>query len=378
VSAERLQLIEHLVRLARLAAAAEYAELVVGGDLAIRMADGTPPRDQPLLDAAMAVSRPTAGVTNSSAVISEVNGSFALHPITGPSAEPGSLLVFSTQQDALDTHTLDRLTSAVTLIESHLDQAVERIRLDHLSEVLRSNQTQLQDAQARLQMSNDELEQFAYIAAHELLAPLRSVAVYAEVLEMNTGNLEQAQLHSCVREIREGVTLMDRQMRNLLELSSTQKKAAELVEVDLNVCVQKAVDSLRELLGEAEVTIGIDELPTVAGQPVLLQSVFVNLIANSVKYRDPKQTLQITVAADRPDGDHRVRVIDNGPGIEPDDRDRIFRLFERASTSTAGSGIGLGLSRRIVEAFGGTISYESADSGGSCFALHFPAGDGPS
>ncbi len=369
MTAEKLQLLDHLVRLSRLATSADYVELVVGEDFVVRISDGVAPLGEQLGDESTLLWGPTAGPAS---LIADISGSFALLPVTGAAAEPGSLIAYSREPGKLDEQTLAQLESSVVLIERHLDQAVERIRLDQISDVLRANHSELRAAQARLEMSNTELEQFAYIAAHELLAPLRSVAVYAEVLEMNTGNLEQEQLHSCTREIREGVASMDRQMRNLLELSSTQQKAVALAPVNLNETVQRSIESVHDLLEEADATVDVGELPVVAGQPILFQSVFVNLISNAVKYRNPNQPVEITIDAERTARGSEIRVADNGPGVEPEHQERIFGLFERASTSTAGSGIGLGLSRRILEAFGGEISYQKSEAGGSCFSLFFP------
>ena len=369
MTAEKMQLLDHLVHLTRLATAADYVELVVGEEFVVYISDGVAPVSHHLVDEATLLWGPTSGPASR---LGDVGGSFALHPITGAAAEPGSLIAYSSDLDKLDDGTLVELKSAVALIERHLDQAVERIRLDQISDVLRTNHTELQAAQARLEMSNTELEQFAYIAAHELLAPLRSVAVYAEVLEMNTGNLDQAQLHSCAREIREGVALMDRQMRNLLELSSTQQKAAAYGPVDLNETVQRAMESVHDLLYEADATVEVGELPVVAGQTILLQSVFVNLISNAVKYRHPNQAIHIAIDAQKTTRGSSIHVADNGPGVAPEHQERIFGLFERASTTATGSGIGLGLSRRILEAFGGEISYEMSEAGGSCFTLLFP------
>ena len=237
---------------------------------------------------------------------------------------------------------------------------------------MRQNQDDLHATQAKLELSNSELEQFAYIAAHELVAPLRSVAVYAEVLDMSSGDLDDAQLQSCAREIRDGVALMDRQVQHLLELSSTQEQAADPVPVNLSEVVDAAVESLRDHIDEVGATIEVQQLPTVRGRWVLLQSVFVNLVSNALKYRDQSQPLTIAIESETTSDGHSIRVIDNGPGIDQEDRERIFRLFERASTTAPGSGIGLGLSRRIIEAFAGTLTYQDSDAGGACFVLTFP------
>lgn len=378
--ADNVQLLDSMIRLVRAATSADFAEVTIGEHASLNASIGTSPTGESLVNSNHLISGPQAGLAKDLTALPELQGSIAIHPVTGPSAEQGILLVFSADPDAIGTEALEHLGNATTLIERHLDQVVERIRLDQLSDILHSKQTELHETHARLELSNTELEQFAYIAAHELIAPLRSVAVYAQVLDMNPGELESEQLASCAREIREGVSLMDHQLRNLLELSSTQTQAADPVPVALTEIVENAVASVHEEIRSAGATIEIGELPTVSGKPALLQSVFVNLISNAVKYRDLSKSLHISVEATSTDEAlHHIRVKDNGPGINLEDRDRIFRLFERASTSTAtpGSGIGLGLSRRIVEAFGGTLAYESSKGGGSCFKLTFPFWSGP-
>ncbi len=367
------KLFDHLIRLIRAAVDADYVELAVGDDTVTQGAIGDAPTTEPLTREEHRSWFPRFGPANQLTQHDELVGSVVVYPVTGPSAEQGTLLAFSRTPDHFDDETLQELESAVVLVERHLDQVVEQIRLDQITEVLRRNQDDLQATQAKLELSNNELEQFAYIAAHELVAPLRSVAVYAEVLDMNSEELSDAQLQSCTREIRDGVALMDRQVRNLLELSSTQQQAADPVPVDLTPVVEDAVESLRTDIAQAGATVRIrTSLPTVRGGWVLIQSVFVNLISNALKFRDQSRQLEIVIDSETIDHVHRVNVTDNGPGINPEDHDRIFRLFERASTSAAGSGIGLGLSRRILEAFGGHLTYEESESGGSRFILSFP------
>ena len=372
MSTESLKILDHIVRLARHSTGADYVELSVGENPDIEVTDGGPLIHR--LDRAainQAFHHAAVGPTNGNPLFPGFDdGSFAIHPVTGPSAEAGWLLVLSTKPHTLSSDTFESLSSAVRLAERCLDETVERIRLDQISDVLRINQTELRDAQARLELSNSELEQFAYIAAHELLSPLRNVVVYADLLQ--TSDLDQAQIQNCAKEIRRSVSLMDQQLHYLLELSSTQREAADPQPVDVTQVAQGAIDNLKDALEESNTKVNLAELSVVGGREVLLQSVFVNLISNAIKYRDPNHDLVISIEGEQDASGSRVFVSDTGPGIDEQHRDRIFQLFERASTSTPGSGIGLGLSRRIVEAFGGSISYEERDSGGSRFVLAFP------
>ena len=372
MSTEETELIDRLVRLVRRAIDAEYVEVAISGEVLAQSSIAESPLGESLIRDEHLSWMPRFGPADELTLRPELSGSVVVVPITGPSAEQGALLAYSAVEGEFDEQTLDRLKDGVVLVECYLDQFVERIRLDQVTDVLRQNQDDLHATQAKLELSNNELEQFAYIAAHELVAPLRSVAVYAEVLDMSSGDLDDAQLQSCAREIRDGVALMDRQVQHLLELSSTQEQAADPVPVNLSEVVDAAVESLRDHIDEVGATIEVQQLPTVRGRWVLLQSVFVNLVSNALKYRDQSQPLTIAIESDTTGDGHSIRVIDNGPGIDQEDRERIFRLFERASTTAPGSGIGLGLSRRIIEAFAGTLTYQDSDAGGACFVLTFP------
>jgi len=300
--------------------------------------------------------------------------SYASVPVTGPEAEPGWLVAANEKPDSFDASALVLLGRSARLVEDRLDRALEQVRLDDLGEQLRTNQVDLQATQDRLELSNQELEQFAYIAAHELVAPLRSVAVYAEVLEAGDQNTTEQQRRECVSEIRAGLQRMTQQVQYLLELSSAQRSADpnanEVVSVD--EVVQAAVDTLNVQLAEIDAQVFVGPLPVVTATAVPLQSVFANLISNAIRYRDSTRQLKLSITYLETAAGPRVLVADNGSGVEPAHRRRIFRLFERASTTEAGSGIGLALSRRILDAFDATIGVEDNPDGGVVFWIQFP------
>lgn len=297
--------------------------------------------------------------------------SIAVTPLTGPSGEPGFIIVGGQTADAFDQTTLDVLTRVVALAETHLDRSAERVRLDRLGEVLRSNQEQLQRAKNRLLDSNEELEQFAYIAAHELVAPLRAVSLYSEVLEplVLAEEIDHAQVTRCVEAIRTGVANMDQQVKQLLELSNLQGQMSQMTSLDLTNVVDLAVHTLAEPLEEAGAVVEFGELPKVIGREVPLQSVFANLFSNALRYSHPSRSLKIRISSRIDAGRAQILVADNGAGVDPTLHDRIFQLFERGSTSTAGSGIGLALSRRIVEAVGGEIALTESSAEGTTFMV---------
>ena len=165
---------------------------------------------------------------------------------------------------------------------------------------------------------------------------------------------------------------MTRQVQALLELSNNELDADSAVPIELNMVVGAALDTLAQPLDEVGGQIHVDELPTVLAAPVPLQSVFANLFRNAIRYRSPDRPLRVRVTSSSTATGHRIEVADNGTGVAEVDKARIFEMFERASTSEDGSGIGLALSRKIVSLFGGTIGVESGATHGSVFWLEFP------
>ncbi len=301
---------------------------------------------------------------------------FAVVPVTGPSAEVGWLAVAHAKPNSFNNNVLEILEPIALLTETWFDRQLEQLRLDDVSALLRQSQIELGVSSRQLEASNRELEQFAYVASHELVAPLRAVSVYAQLvrqlLEKNDDDAPQ-KIRACVQEISEGVSLMNQQVQSLLELSSINATAADPEPVSLDEVVRRALDTLSSHLHDVGGTVTVSPLPLVNGQHVPLQSVFANLFSNALRYRHADRPLHITVEATTDTTDVVVTVEDNGLGVIDTDRDRIFGLFERASTTTDGSGIGLALSRRIVEAFGGTIGV-SEESGphGSIFWIRLP------
>ena len=136
--------------------------------------------------------------------------------------------------------------------------------------------------------------------------------------------------------------------------------------------MSSALDTLSEPLDEANAIVMVDDLPTVQGREAPLQSVFANLIKNAVNYRHPDRRLELKISSTSSEGSCRITLADNGVGVQAGDRSRVFQLFERASTESPGTGIGLALSRRIVEAYGGEIGIEEGSPVGSVLWMELP------
>ena len=366
-------MLRHLVELAASSTGADSAELVILGDPEFRLHAGASSIGG---HEDWAIHAQLAGHVRD--VLGAADGvrSLLTIPVTGPSAESGWLAVAHHGADQLSDEALDSLGRVATLIEERLDRTVERIRLDQLGSVLRANQQELKVARDQLAASNTDLEQFAYIAAHELVSPLRSVAIYAEVLERlvpDDDSQSGERARQCANAIRSGVTTMNQQVQYLLEFSRTQGDATWVEPVDLDRVVKSALDTLAEPLQAAGAEVTVKDLPIVSGREVPLQSVFANLIKNAVNYRHPDRPLQLDIRAEvTPDRNYRIMLTDNGVGIDSDDRARVFQLFERASTDAEGTGIGLALSRRIIEAYGGELGVDEGSPVGSVFWMELP------
>jgi signal transduction histidine kinase len=222
------------------------------------------------------------------------------------------------------------------------------------------------DQQARA----EAMAQFAYIASHDLQAPLRAVDNLATWIEDDAGDKLEGESREHLKLLRARVTHMQSLIRGLLEYSRVGAKGVALEEVTLASVVRGVAD----LLGPPDgFRIDIDgELPTLTTSRDLLERVFLNLATNAIKHHD-RETGTIRVSC-RDKGDWlELRVADDGPGIPPDQRERAFEMFKRLATKDKdGVGMGLPLIKRIVETGGGTIAIEAVEPRGAAFVFTWP------
>ena len=225
-----------------------------------------------------------------------------------------------------------------------------------------------------LRRANADLEQFAYSASHDLQEPLRSVKIFSELVSDRYGPTLDTKGREFLGNIREGASRVEMLVRDLLAYTQASKIDAPPEPVDANEAFQAAVGNLAGAIAEADAAIGCDPLPAVRVQATQLQQLFQNLIGNAVKYRRPGVRPVVHTGVRRENGDWIFSVKDNGIGIEPEYKERIFGLFKRLHTGDeySGTGIGLALCQRIVERHNGRIWVESQPGKGSTFHFTLP------
>ena len=228
-------------------------------------------------------------------------------------------------------------------------------------------------AAERLRQAHDELEQFVYVAAHDLQEPLRSVLNFTDMLGRRRDRLD-AESRDYLGFIESGVSRMRRILADLLAFSQVDRKAGEPVEVDCERALDNTLEGLKAALDESGAVVSRDPLPTVTGIATLLELVFQNLIGNAIKFR-AERPLRIHVGARRDGAAWLFSVRDNGIGIARRHFATIFEMFQRlhASERYSGTGIGLTICRKIVERHGGRLWLESEEGAGTTFYFTIPA-----
>lgn len=234
----------------------------------------------------------------------------------------------------------------------------------------------LERANDRLTDSNERLEQFAYAASHDLQEPLRMVSSYLRLIESRVGDELTGETEEFLGFAIDGADRMRDMVNGLLAYSRVESQGESLEPVDLNAVVAAVRADLSVRITESDAELDVEELPRVVGDDRQLRQVFQNLLTNALEYSgdDPPR---VRISAERNSSMWRVSVRDEGIGIEPDEQDRIFEIFERLQSRSdhRGSGIGLALCERIIERHGGDIWVDSAPGEGSTFSFTLPAND---
>ena len=233
----------------------------------------------------------------------------------------------------------------------------------------------LKDYAERLRASNKELQQFAYVASHDLQEPLRSIVGFSQILARRYGGRLDEDADEYLRYIVDGGQRMQALIGDLLQVSRIETAARPFEPTKAGEIVTYALRSLEKLLAEAGGSVVVEAMPTVMADAAQLEQVFMNLIGNGIKYRRPEVPPAITISAKRHHDWWEFAIADNGIGIESEYFNRIFEMFRRLHTHDEyeGTGIGLAIVKKIVERHGGRVQVGSLPGEGSTFFFTLPA-----
>ncbi|HEY2672637.1 MAG TPA: ATP-binding protein, partial [Rugosimonospora sp.] len=233
---------------------------------------------------------------------------------------------------------------------------------------------QLEAQASELTRSNRDLEQFAYVASHDLQEPLRKVASFCQLLQRRYAGQLDERADQYIGFAVDGAQRMQRLINDLLAFSRIGRVTSEFTDVDLNEVAADSAAQNEATVTRAGGTITWDPLPVVRGEESLLVALIGNLISNSVKFRRPDVAPRVHLSAQRRDGEWEIECRDNGIGIEAEFADKVFVIFQRLHVKGAypGTGIGLAIAKKIVEYHGGRIWLDTSAEQGTAIRFTLP------
>ncbi len=237
----------------------------------------------------------------------------------------------------------------------------------------------LQQRSAELARSNADLEQFAYVASHDLSEPLRKVTNFCQLLERQYADQLDDKARTYIAYMVDGAKRMQNLINDLLDFSRVGRTTDQFVPVDLDLKLERALGNLEAQLTETGAVVEHDPLPTVPGDSTLLTALLQNLVGNAVKYRSPDRTPHVRISCELRGDECLVTVDDNGIGIDPQYAERIFAIFQRLHLRDqyGGTGIGLALCRKIVDFHRGRLWLAEKDEPGARFQFTLPLTQAP-
>ncbi|NJD55447.1 MAG: hypothetical protein FIA94_03470 [Nitrospirae bacterium] len=281
--------------------------------------------------------------------------------IGGTVAYKGMTLMFSIQRLSLELRKKEALErEAKEKLKTELEE--HRRTGDKLAQTL-----------TELERSNNELEQFAYIASHDLQEPLRKIGSFTQLLEKRYGGQMGEDADRYIHYVVDGAARMQTLINEMLAYSRLGKGKVTFAPADCNNIIERVLSDMDKIIEESGAVVTHDALPTITANDLQLGQVLQNLISNAIKFRRDEPP-RIHISARREGHDWLFAVSDNGMGIEPAFFDRIFLMFQRLHTREEypGTGIGLAACKKIIEGHGGGTWVESDFGKGSTFYFRLP------
>lgn len=264
---------------------------------------------------------------------------------------------------------------SVVAVEGHGGEVGQLLTsMARMQEAIRDSEHTLEHRADELARSNQELEQFAYVASHDLQEPLRMVSLYVQLIRSDYQHLFDDDAHEYMRLIVEATGRMQLQIQDILTYSRVRSSKKELHVCDLSRIITASLENLRHTIEESKAQIRTGNLPSVKGDSSQLIQLFQNLIGNAIKFREDKRP-EVWIDGTKEGEFVHLEVRDNGIGIEQQYLQRIFNIFQRLHPTSRypGTGIGLAICKRIVEQHGGKIWVESTIGVGSVFHFTLPS-----
>ena len=295
------------------------------------------------------------------AIKAGLHGAFGF-PVRLGDENLGVIECFSQHIESPDAALLEMLTA----IGSQIGQFIERQRAEE----------QLRQTSSELARSNTDLQQFAYVASHDLFEPLRMVRSFLQLLQEHSSGKLDKESEEFIGLALDGANRMQALISDLLAYSRVDQRGQLMEPTDCNQVLEAAVANLKVAIDESGATVNHQPLPTVRGDIVQLIQLFQNLVGNAIKFHG-EQPPRVDISVSQKDGEWLFTFTDNGIGIDPKHFERIFEIFQRLHTRNEypGTGIGLSICKRIVERHGGRMWVESSPGKGSSFYFSLPVMD---